>query len=83
MQHLHTRPAPGALASDLRLLPVGDDLWRVVDRTGLALGHLAVTSTAGGVRWHARRFHVPSRAFRDIGSFWTPAEAVECLRFSR
>ncbi|MBB4138999.1 hypothetical protein [Microbacterium invictum] len=65
------------------LLPVGPGLWRVVDRSGRAVGHLAERSIHAGGGWEARRFHVPSRSFRQIGIFWSAAEAVECLRLSR
>lgn len=66
-----------------RLMPVGDRLWRVVDVDGRALGHLLTREEGAGRRYVARRFHPSSRSWRDIGEFWTPDEAIECLRFSR
>ncbi len=72
-----------SLTPRTRLLPVGPDLWRVVDADGRAIGHLGAHRSPRGLRWHARRFHVPSRQFRTVGAFWTAAEAVECLRLSR
>lgn len=65
------------------LLPVGDGLWRVLDGSGRALGHLAVRREPAGARYEARRFHVAGGGFRQLGAFWTAAEAVECLRLSR
>jgi hypothetical protein len=28
-------------------------------------------------------FHAPSRAFRDLGEFWSVDDAVECVMFAR
>ncbi len=69
--------------SRVRLLPVGDRLWRVIDSAGRALGHLQSRGDGRLRRFAARRFHAPSGGFRDIGEFWTAREAVECLRLSR
>lgn len=65
----------------VRLLPVGAGLWRVLDATGRALGHLATRED--GARFAALRFHAASAGFREVGTFWSAAEAVECLRLSR
>lgn len=58
-------------------------LWRVIDRKGRVIGHLQAMAEAAGVRYRARRFHAPSQAFRDLGEFWSAADAVDCLRFAR
>ncbi|MGV9193207.1 hypothetical protein ACQ143_02550 [Microbacterium sp. MC2] len=79
----HRDLAGPALTAHARLLAVGPNLWRVVDTDGRAVGHLAAQRGPHGVRWEARRFHVPSRRFRTVGAFWTAAEAVDCLRLSR
>ncbi len=79
---LYTMELPGVI-SGMRMLRVGDALWRVVDREGRAVGHLTVRTDVRGRRFVARRFQVSSRTFRDIGEFWTPREAVDCLRLSR
>lgn len=86
MTTLTERPPPSAAASapwvphSVRLLPVGPALWRVLDAQGRALGHLAHTDDA---RFAAFRFHVGTGVFREVGSFWSAADAVECLRLSR
>jgi hypothetical protein len=69
--------------SDLRLIPVADHLWRVLDVTGRALGHLDERGAGARRRFHARRFHTGSGAFRDLGAFCTAQEALDCLRWSR
>lgn len=66
-----------------RLLPVATDLWRVTDRHGRVIGHLEARRDPRGLRYRARRFHAPSRAFRDLGEFWSADDAVACLRYSR
>ncbi|SBS70726.1 hypothetical protein [uncultured Microbacterium sp.] len=65
----------------VRLLPVGAGLWRVLDDAGRAIGHLAARED--DARFAALRFHAGSARFREVGSFWSAAEAVECLRLSR
>jgi len=72
-----------ALPQGMRLLPVGDRLWRVLDRTGRVAGHLQACGDGAERRYVARRFHSPSAGFREIGSFWSAQEAVECLLLSR
>jgi hypothetical protein len=69
--------------SRVRLTPAAPFLWRVLDSTGIVIGHLQQVTHAGGIRFRARRFHRPSQTFRDIGEFWSADEAVECLRFAR
>ncbi|WP_374312625.1 hypothetical protein [Microbacterium sp.] len=67
----------------LRLLEAAPSLWRVVDRTGRAIGHLQAVSQGGGIRYRARRFQQASRAFLDLGEFWSVSDALDCLRFAR
>jgi hypothetical protein len=67
----------------LRLATAGPSLWRVIDRSGLVIGHLQGVRYAGGVRFRARRFHAASRAFRDLGEFWSADDALDCVRFAR
>lgn len=69
------------VSAAVRLLPVGVGLWRVLDGTGRALGHLAAREE--GARFTALRFHAGTATFREIGAFWSAAEAAECLRLSR
>jgi len=69
-------------STPVRLAPAAPALWRVLDKTGKVIGHLQAVSQRGGVRYRARRFHPASRAFRELGEFWTADDAVECLRFA-
>ncbi len=69
-------------AVDVRLVPAGPMLWRIVDR-GRAIGHLQAVREGADLRYRARRFHAPSRAFRDLGEFWSVDDAVECVIFAR
>ena len=71
------------LVRDVRLLPVGTGRWRVLDRGGRLLGHLRADAQPEGVRFHAERFDRITARLRTIGSFWTAAEAAECLRYLR
>lgn len=57
--------------------------WRVSDRSGRILGHVHAVLTERGWRFAAERFSVAARAFRALGEFWTPDEALECLRYAR
>lgn len=67
----------------LRLALAGPALWRVLDPAGHVLGHLQTIDHEWGTRYRARLFHPASRAFRDLGDFWSPDDAVDCLRFTR
>ena len=58
-------------------------LWCVLDPSGRVIGHLQALSLAGGIRYRARRFHGASRAFRELGEFWSADDAIDCLRFAR
>jgi len=75
--------APTLSRTAVDLTDAGPALWRVIDPSGRVLGHLQAVADAAGVRYRARRFHAPSRAFRDLGDFWTADDAVDCLRFAR
>jgi hypothetical protein len=69
-------------AINVRLVPAGPLLWRIVDH-GRAIGHLQAVREGADLRYRARRFHAPSRAFRDLGEFWSVDDAVECVIFAR
>ncbi|WP_203579610.1 hypothetical protein [Microbacterium hibisci] len=66
----------------VRLVAAAPSLWRVVDPRGLVIGHLQAHTQAGGIRYRARRFHAASRAFRELGEFWSADDALECLRLA-
>jgi hypothetical protein len=67
----------------LQLRPVAPALWRVLDRRGVVIGHVQAVAQAGGTRYRARVFQVSSRAFLDLGEFWSAPDALDCLRFAR
>lgn len=75
--------SPPAAVRGMRLVPVADATWRVIDPVGRAIGHLDAAGTSSGLRYRARRYHAPTRSFRSLGDFWSAAEAVDCLRLSR
>lgn len=79
------RPTPPRLSPRLgvQLIGASPGLWRVVDAGGRAVGHLQAFSQGATIRYRARRFHALSRAFRDLGEFWSADDAVECLLFAR
>lgn len=72
-----------ASATRVRLVRAADSLWRVLDSTGIVIGHLQGVTSESGVRFRARRYHAPTRRFRDIGDFWSADDAVDCLRLAR
>ncbi|MFH8250042.1 hypothetical protein ACH3VR_06725 [Microbacterium sp. B2969] len=79
-----TTQAPALQAgTPVRLAAAAPGLWRVLDARGLIIGHLESLRLRQGVRYRARRFHSASRTFRDLGDFWSPDDAVDCLRFAR
>lgn len=67
----------------VQLLEAAPSLWRVVDRSGRVIGHLQALAKGGAVGYRARRFHAASRAFLDLGDFWSLSDALDCLRFAR
>lgn len=70
-------------STSTRLVPLGAHRWRVLDRDGAVRGLIIDVAAPGGTRFCARRFHPASRTFRDVGEFWSMAEAAETLRLSR
>lgn len=82
------RPFDAAPSADLaavgtRLVPVTDRLWRVHAPSGRIVGHLGIRGDEDSRRFLALRYHPGDRRFREVGAFWSVAEAVECLRLSR
>lgn len=69
-----------AAATPVRLVRAGHALWRVLDARGRVIGHLQVIEHELGIRYRARRFHMPTGRFRDLGDFWSGDDAVSCLR---
>jgi len=81
LQDLPTPRLPAAIP--VRLTPAGPNLWRVLERGGRVIGHIAAVKDAAGIRFRARRYQPTTRAFRDLGEFWAAGDAVDCLRFAR
>jgi hypothetical protein len=71
---------PGA---PVRLAAAAPALWRVIDPSGRVIGHLQALAEGPSVRYRARRFHPASRAFRELGEFWSIEDAIDCVRFAR
>lgn len=81
---LHSAAPPSLVRGQgLRLNAAAPTLWRVVDRTGVVVGHLEAVAGEAGVRYRAQRFHALTRTFRILGDFWSADDAVECLRLAR
>jgi len=83
---LETPPSGGphlARVRNVRLVSAAPALWRIVDRSGRVIGHLQAIGHEQGVRYRARRYHAPTRAFRDLGEFWSADDAVESVAFAR
>lgn len=74
---------PLARAQNVRLVAAAPLLWRIVERGGRVIGHVQAVGEGSDFRYRARRFHAPSRAFRDLGEFWSIDDAVECVVFAR
>lgn len=74
------QPAPGI---PVTLAAAAPALWRVVDRGGRVIGHLQALAVGSGVRYRARRFHAATRAFLELGEFWSLDDAIDCIRFAR
>jgi len=71
---------PRLLSKREQLVRASDHLWRVQDPTGRILGHLRVVADPLGLRYRAERLHLATAAFRLVGEFWWPDDAVQALR---
>lgn len=76
-------PPSIAAGVPVRLAEAAPSLWRVIDRSGRVIGHLQALALGGDIRYRARRFHASTRTLIDLGDFWSPDDAIECLRFAR
>lgn len=65
------------------LVAVSTRRWRVLDRTGRVIGHLRAEQARDGVCFHAERFDFRGARMRDLGAFWNPQDAIDCLRHLR
>lgn len=82
IQHLPEVPyaTPHLSSKREQLVRASDHLWRVQDAEGAILGHLRVAADPLGLRYRAERLHLATGAFRLIGEFWRPDDAVLALR---
>lgn len=62
------------------LVRASEQLWRVQDAAGRILGHLRIVADPLGLRYRAERLHLATGAFRIVGEFWRPDDAVQVLR---
>lgn len=74
--------APRLESSREVLIRASDHLWRVQDRAGRVLGHLRIVADPLGLRYRAERLHLATGAFRIVGEFWRPDDAVAVLRYA-
>ena len=69
------------LASDREhLVRAADHLWRVQNDAGRILGQLRIVADPLGLHYRAERLHLATGAFRLVGDFWRPDDAVQALR---
>lgn len=76
-------PPPVGPMYGVHLAPAAARLWRVVTADGRVIGHLQSVGDGAAAKYAAKRFHVASRAFRDLGEFWSADDAIQTLVFSR
>ena len=79
----HIEPPVVPEGAPVSLSPAAPGLWRVLERSGRVIGHIQARAADHDLRYRARRYHAGSRAFRDLGEFWSVADAIDCLRFAR
>lgn len=82
IQHLPevSYATPQLISKREQLVRASEHLWRVQDAAGRILGHLRIVADPLGLRYRAERLHLASGAFRIIGEFWRPDDAVQALR---
>ena len=83
MEQMRSAPPPLRGGTPVRLAQAASGLWRVINTEGRIIGHVEARVEHEGIRYRARRFHAATRAFRDLGAFWSADDAVECLRLGR
>lgn len=66
-----------------RLHRVSSRRWRVLDRAGRVIGHIRASREAGATRYHAEKFDLARARMRELGSFWSVDDAVDCVRYLR
>ncbi|MCS3842671.1 MULTISPECIES: hypothetical protein [unclassified Microbacterium] len=75
-----TYATPQLTSKREKLVRASEHLWRVQDAAGRILGHLRIVADPLGLRYRAERLHLATGAFRIVGEFWRPDDAVQALR---
>jgi hypothetical protein len=66
--------------SDVTLVQLNDDLWRVTRADGDVLGYIERFLERGLDRFRAKRMIVAKQRFYPIGEFWLIDDAMECFQ---
>ena len=66
--------------SDVTLVQLNDDLWRVTRADGDVLGYIERFLERGLDRFRAKRMIVAKQRFYPVGEFWLIDDAVECFQ---
>lgn len=66
--------------TDVTLVQLNDDLWRVTRADGDVLGYIERFLERGLDRFRAKRMIVAKQRFYPIGEFWLMDDAVECFQ---
>ena len=83
MTATRSTPSPSVSVGGVRtetLVALGWGRWRVLDRSGTASGLIEELETGRGARFRALRYRWSSRAFVEVGEFWSIEDAVASLR---
>jgi hypothetical protein len=66
--------------SDVTLVQLNDDLWRVTRADGDVLGYIERFLERGLDRFRAKRMIVAKQRFYPVGEFWLIDDAVDCFQ---
>ena len=66
--------------SEVALVQLNDDLWRVTRGDGDVLGYIERFVERGLDRFRAKRMIVAKQRFYPVGEFWLIDDAVECFQ---
>jgi len=66
--------------TDISLVQLNDDLWRVTRADGDVLGYIERFIERGLDRFRAKRMIVAKQRFYPVGEFWLMDDAVECFQ---
>ena len=66
--------------TEISLVQLNDDLWRVTRADGDVLGYIERFVERGLDRFRAKRMIVAKQRFYPVGEFWLMDDAVECFQ---